>query len=429
VSAPDDSTSGRAPLGAAFSRVWAASVLSNLGDGVLVAALPLVAATLTRDPVAFAAVSVAGTLPWLVLSLPAGVIIDRFERRRIMVATNAWRALLLAALGTAVVLDRAGIVTLAVLAFGLGVGEVLFDNAAQTILPSIVEPAALERANGRLYAGEIVMNQFTGPPLGGLLFGLSAGLPILFDAGALMVAAGLLVGIGGSSAARAATLPARPDDALVLERDGFLTELREGIAWLRGNRLVRTFAILLAVLNGTASMGMATFALYAVGEGSILGLGPFGFSLLLTAGSVGSLLGTVTADRLILRFGRTRLLWAELGLSVATALAYALAQGPALVVAAAILGSAGGLVWNVITVSLRQRIIPDRLLGRVNSAYRFLGWGAMPVGGLIGGVVARVYGLRAPRFLAAAITALALVPASRVLRTELVESAVRGDAD
>jgi MFS family permease len=427
------------PLGPVFARVWTASVLSNLGDGVLVAALPLLAATLTRDPVAFAAVSVAGTLPWLVLSLPAGVLIDRLDRRRIMIATNAWRALLLAGLGTAVVLDRAGVVALAVIAFGLGIGEVLFDNAAQTLLPSIVGPAQLERANGRLYAGEIVMNQFAGPPLGGLLFGLSAGLPILFDAGALVVAAGLLLAIGGASAARAAVTPPAPSDVAdgpsfeaggptaAAPAGGFVAELREGIAWLRAHRLVRTLAMLLAVLNGTASMGMATFALYAVGEGSILGLGPLGFSLLLTAGSIGSLVGSAVADRLTLRFGRTRLLRVELGISVVAPLAYATASGPVPVILAAIVGSAGGIVWNVITVSLRQRLIPDRLLGRVNSAYRFLGWGAMPLGALIGGLVARTFGLRAPWYLAAAVTALALVPAARVLRTDLVDPATAGD--
>lgn len=423
-------------LGTAFARVWTASVLSNLGDGVLVAALPLLAASLTRDPVAFAAVSVAGTLPWLVLSLPAGVVVDRFERRRIMVATNAWRALLLGVLGVTVLLDRAGIPALVVIAFGLGVGEVLFDNAAQTLLPSIVPPAQLERANGRLYAGEIVTNQFVGPPLGGLLFGLSAGLPILFDAGALVVAAGLLAGIGGATAARAAVtssvaVPASdavagPGGVNGPARARFVDDLREGVAWLRGNRLVRTLALLLAVLNGTAAMGTATFALYAVGEGSVLGLGPLGFSVLLTAGSIGSLVGSAAADRLVRRFGRTRLLWAELAVSVATPLAYATARGPVPVVVAAVVGGAGGIVWNVITVSLRQRLIPDRLLGRVNSAYRFLGWGAMPIGALVGGAVARGWGLRAPWFLAAAVTALALVPAVRVLRTDLVEAAAGG---
>lgn len=419
----------RTRLGPRFARLLVAGGLSNLGDGVRSAALPLVAAGLTRDPLAFSTVAIAGTLPWLVLSLPAGVIVDRVERRRLMVGANVVRALLLAGLGLALVADRGSVALLALVALGLGSCEVLFDNAAQTLLPSLVDPAALERANGRLSSAEIVTNQFAGPPLGGALFAFAVALPVLVDAGLLAAAAVLVAGLPRGSVPAPPPASAGGSDAAAPVTRGFVADLREGVAWLARHRLLRTLALLLAVLNGTGAMGMAVFALYATGEGSILGLGPLGFSLLMTAGSAGALAASLVADRLVECMGRARALWASLVAFVVAPLGFAIAGGVALVVVASILTAGMGVVWNVITVSLRQTVIPDRLLGRVNSAYRFLGWGAMPIGAAIGGAVARVGGLRAPWWLAAALTAAALPFAAGVVRGDVIEAARRETAD
>jgi MFS family permease len=404
----------------AFRRLLGASALANLGDGVRAAGLPLLAATLTRDPVAFSAVAVAGSLPWLLLSLPAGVLVDRIDRRRLMVGANVWRGAVLGVLGLAVASGRAGVLTLVLAALALGAGEVVFDNAAQTILPAIVAVETLESANGRLYAVELTANQFVGPPLGGLLFALGAALPILLDAGLLLVAALLLTGV----VPRASPDVAAPS---VPQREPFLVALREGLRWLRAHRLLRTLALLLAVMNGTASMAFATFALFSVGEGSVLGLGAFGFSLLLTAASAGSLLATLVADRLVLAFGRGRVLWTTLIGAVLVPLTIGSTSRVAVVAAASVVFGFTGVVWNVVTVSLRQTIIPSRLLGRVNSVYRFLGWGAMPIGAAIGGLVAGAYGLRAPWFVAATVCLVALVPAVPIVRTAVIEAARRGE--
>lgn len=420
-------------LGPAFSRLLVASGFANLADGVRSVALPLVAATLTRDPLVFSAVAVAGSLPWLVLSLPAGVLVDRIERRRLLVVANAVRTLLLVALTLAIVADRAGIALLVLVALGLGTAEVVFDNAAQTLLPSLVPSAGLERANGRLAGMEIVANQFAGPPLGGALFAVAIALPVALDAG-LIAGSGLLVLALPRALAPAAALASATDGTGARARGagaaGFLEELREGVAWLAQHRLLRTLALLLAVLNGTGAMGSATFALFATGEGSVLGLGPFGFSVLLALGSAGAFGASLVADRLVLAYGRAGPLWVSLIVFALAPLAIALAEGP-IVVALALAATAGmGVVWNVITVSLRQAVIPDRLLGRVNSAYRFLGWGAMPVGAAIGGLVARIGGLRAPWLLAAALTMLALPFALRDVRSSTIDAAraaARGD--
>jgi MFS family permease len=405
-------------VSSAFRRLLGASALSNLGDGVRMAGLPLLAASLTRDPVAFSAVAVAGSLPWLLLSLPAGVLVDRVDRQRLMVGANVWRGGVLALLGIVVATGRASIVALVAAALALGAGEVVFDNAAQTLLPSIVAREGLEKANGRLFAVELTTNQFVGPPLGGALFALGAALPLLLDAGVLLLAAVLLGGM---------LVRPTPDDrdGVPAPREPFLVALRGGLRWLREHRLLRTLALLLAVMNGTTSMALATYALYAVGEGSILGLGPVGFSLLLTAGSAGSLLATFVADRLVLAFGRGPVLWTTLVGAVLVPLAIGTTSSVSVVAVAFVVFGFTGVVWNVVTVSLRQAIIPTRLLGRVNSVYRFLGWGSMPLGAALGGLVAGAFGLRAPWLLAAAISLVALVPAVPIVRSSVIEAARR----
>lgn len=444
-------TTTRAGLGRNYAKLWSASVVSNLGDGIDVAALPLLAEALTRDPILFAGVAVAGRLPWLLLSLHAGAIADRVDRRRLMHVSNLARFALMAGLGAAVLTDSASIWLLYVISLGLGSFEVLFDNAAQTILPSIIDRDQLERGNSRLFAGEIVANQFAGPPLGALLFGISAALPILLDAGTFLISAGLIIAMTGDyrngrrRLASATDAGPRPDGDLGLGpgvgSDIFsgpaasfapaspvrmLTEIREGLRWLWRHRLLRTLAILLAVMNGTSMMGMAIFTLYVYGEGSILELDPVGYGLLLLTGAVGSLLGSLVSSRLVPFVGRGRALWATLLSMVAVPLAIGLTSQVWVVVIAQVTFGFGAVVWNVVTVSLRQTIIPDHLLGRVNSVYRFLGWGAMPIGSLLGGIVASGLGLRAPFFAAAALMTCGLLAGVGTITSTAIEETRAG---
>jgi MFS family permease len=449
-------------LGRNYAKLWTASVVSNLGDGVDSAALPLLAEALTRDPLLFAGVAVASRLPWLLLSLHAGAIADRVDRRRLMVASNLARFVLMSVLGVAVVTDTASIWLLYVVALGLGSFEVLFDNAAQTIMPSVITREQLERGNGRLFAGEIITNQFAGPPLGALLFGITAALPILLDAGTFLVSAGLIAAMTGSYRSsharidRSIDLEARPaaDTTAALDRDvvaeervanpatgpapgpaagphapsgpprrRLRTEIREGLAWLWQHRLLRTLAILLAAMNGTTMMGMSIFTLYVYGDGSVLGLDPIGYGLLLLSAAGGSLLGGLAAERLVPRVGRGPALWLTLLTAVAAPLSIGLTSRVWVVVAAQVVFGFGSVVWNVVTVSLRQSIIPDELLGRVNSVYRFLGWGAMPVGSLLGGLIAAGIGLRATFLAAAALMACMLLVGVRTITSAEIAGA------
>lgn len=441
-STPDD---GQPPLGANYWRLWSASVVSNTGDGISAVALPLLAESLTRDPLLFAGVAVAQRLPWLLFALQAGAIADRMDRRRLMWTSNAVRCVLMAALGVAVLGDVDSIWLLYAVSLALGVAETLFDNASQAILPAIVtDPDGLERANGRLFAGEIVTNQFVGPPLGGFLFGIAAAVPILVDAGTFAISAGLILAMTGSFVTRRRSAVDAPDadaagDAAVAPTPGAGTgtttsaprtrmrdEIREGLTWLWQHRLLRTLAVLLGVLNGTAMMAFAIFPLYAIGEDSVLGLGPVGFSLLLTSGAVGSVAGSLGAERFVARFGRGPTLWVTLASGVAVPLSIGLTSSIAVVVAANIVFGFTSVVWNVVTVSLRQTIIPDDLLGRVNSVYRFLGWGMMPLGSLLGGAVAAVGGIRAPFLLAAGLSLLAMLPVTRIITSREIDAARAG---
>lgn len=428
-SPPDGDAPAERRLGRNFAKLWTASTVSNLGDGIDSAALPLLAEALTRDPLLFAGVAVANRLPWLLFSLHAGAIADRMDRRTVMVVSNVARFLLMAGLGVAILTGNASIWLLYVIALGLGTFETLFDNAAQTILPSLVRRNQLEKANGRLLAGEIVTNQFSGPPLGAFLFGISAALPILVDAGTFAVSVGLLIWLTGTyrGGHRVVEAVEGLGEEVVAATSTMLAEIREGLRWLWQHDLLRTLAILLALANLTNMMGAAIFGLYAIGEESILQLEPLAFGFLLTAAAAGAFIATLLMQRIVDRVGRGPVLWVSLGSTVVIPLAIGLTSSPWVVAAAMALSGVTAVTWNVVTVSLRQTIIPDELLGRVNSVYRFMGWGAMPIGSILGGILGSLWGLRAPFLVAAAIMAIAFVPGVRRLSTDDIERARRGE--
>ena len=406
-------------LTSAYWRLWTASTVSNLGDGVDIAALPLLAATLTRDPRLVAGMGVAFTLPWLLFALPAGAIVDRLDRRRVMYRVNLVRTALVAVIALSVATGSASIWMLYAIALAMGFCETLFDNAAQAMLPAIVEPSLLEVANGRQYAAEIVANTFAGPPLGGVLFAVAASVPFWIDSGSFLISALLIATLAGSFRPAPAPGTALGADGSPARRS-LRHEIAEGVRWLQGHRLLRTLALLLGALNFANWLGMSTAVLFAQ---EILGLDDRGFGLLLAGMAVGGVLGGIFGARI----------------------AAALGPGPALVVSIAAIGfseAAVGLmsnalavaglfwisglfvpVWNIITVSLRQQIVPDHLLGRVNSVYRFLGWGSQPLGALIGGLLANAYGLRVPWWVGADLTAVCLVLAVPRITTNAIEAA------
>ena len=373
-----------------YRRLVVASGLSNLADGVFLVALPLVTLGVTREPGAFASVTLVGRLPWLFVALPAGALADRLDRRRTMTIVNLGRAALIGGLAGLVAGGWEELWLLYVIAFALGVGETLFDTAAQSILPGVVsDPDQLARANGRLYVVELTANQFIGPPLGGLLAGLALTGALGASAAAYLVAAGVLALLVGTFRPERTGPPTR-----------IRTDIAEGVRYLAGHRVLRTMALCTGLSNLWSTAFMAVFPLFAVAPGP-MGLSEAGFGLLLTAGAIGAVIGSVLADRIELVLGRTGALGVSMAIAPVSLAAPALTTSPWWVGAAGVV-TGTTVVWNVITVSLRQRIAPDHLLGRVNAGYRLLAWGTMPIGAGLGGLLGVTIGLRGAFWVATA---------------------------
>lgn len=388
------------PLGPNYQKLWTASAISNIGDGVRWTALPLLAASLTRDPAKVAAIDLAATLPWFLFALVAGALVDRIDKKMAMSIANGVRTLLMLGLGLAVLFDASSLIVLYVVAFLLGCAETIFDNSAQAIMPAVVQRSQLERANGRLYAAEIINNQFIGPPLGGFLFAAAAAVPFLLDSASFAISAVLIAAMGGSYQA-----PRGEADS----RTTIRTDIAEGLRWLWQHRLIRTLAIMLGIWNGVSMAGFSIFVLFAL---EILELSEVGYGILLGAGTVGSLAGSLAASRLS-KAGAGTTLIAMVLFGALSSLGIALTSNAFVVGLMSAIFGFTSVVWNVITVSLRQAIIPERLLGRVNSVYRLLGWGSMPIGAALGGIMGSVYGLRSPfvlQFVVLVIMALAALP-------------------
>ncbi len=386
------------PLGGPFRRLWTASTVSNLADGVLKVALPLVAVRYTDSPALVAGLTFALTLPWLLFALPAGALADRLDRRHAMIGANVARALLVVALAAvALVPDAGSIAVLYVVAFGVGVTETLYDTAAQSILPQVVPRTALPRANGRLYAAELTANQFVGPPLGGLL--VAAGAAVAFGLpGALWaLAVGLLVGLPGSY---------RPERTT---RTTLRADIAEGLRFLWHDRILRTLALMVGGINFASNAAFAIFVLYAVGPDSPLGLSEPAYGVLLTTTAVGAFAGSFVAERVVALLGRARSLALTVLSTVALVGVPAVTTDAWVIGAVYAVGGAGIAVWNVVTVSLRQRITPDALLGRLNSCYRLLAWGTMPLGAAAGGLLGELFGLRSVFVVMAAVSAATLL--------------------
>lgn len=421
AAATDAAAEAKPRLTSAYWRLWTAGTISNLGDGVDAAALPLLAATLTRDPRLVAGMGVAFSLPWLLFALPAGAIVDRLDRRRVMYRVNVVRAVLVAAIALSVGTGTASIWLLYAIALAMGFCETLFDNAAQSIVPAIVDASLLEVANGRQYAAELVANTFAGPPLGGVLFAVAASVPFWLDSGSFLISAVLIATLAGSFRPAGAAAAANGDGSgSGPAKRSLRREIAEGVRWLRAHKLLRTLALLLGALNFASWLGMSIAVLFAQ---DILGLDARGFGFLLAGMAVGGVLGGVFGHRIAAALGPGRALVVSIGAIGFSEAAVGLASNAWAVAALFWISGLFVPVWNIITVSLRQQIVPDVLLGRVNSAYRFLGWGSMPLGALAGGWLADAYGLRVPFLVGGAVTAVALVWALPRITTKAIDAA------
>jgi MFS family permease len=398
-------------LGLPFWRLWSSTTLSNLADGLVKIALPLVAATMTDSPALVAGVTLAVTLPWLLLALPVGALADRVDRRVAMVVANLARAAAVAALAAAVALGLGSSVTaiwvLYLVAVLLGSAETVHDTCAQSILPQLVARDRLARANGRLIAAELTANEFVGPPVGGLLVAAGTVAAFVTPAALWAVAVGALLLLRGSFAVqRQAPTTLRADVA-------------EGLRYLWRHRLLRTLATMTGLFNLATNATFAVFVLYAVGPDSAMRLSEAGYGLLFATIAAGSLVGALLADPIIGRLGRARSLVLGIVGGVVVVGPAALTTNWLVIAVAFLLGGVGNSLWNVVAVSLRQRITPDRILGRINSSYRLVAWGSRPLGAAAGGLLGELLGLRAVFAIAAGLILATLLGMTQVTDTAI----------
>lgn len=396
---PDEqlaSSAERDQLGRPFWQLWSASAGSNLADGVLKVCLPLYAIRVTESPALVAGITFALTLPWLFFALPSGALADRLDRRRMMVSANSVRALALLMLVTTIVTHTDSMVALYVTAALIGIAETLYDTSAQSILPQIVPRPLLARANGRLHMAEISANQFVGPPAGGFLIAGSAILAFALPAGLWVIAVVMLMLIPGSY-------------RVVHEhRRSLVRDIEEGVRFLKGHAVLSRLAVITGVANFSGSAVWSILVLYMVGPDSRIGMSEPGFGVLLTSTALGSVIGSLVAEQFERRFGRNLALAIAIAGGSFYAGAAAVGTNPISIGSLLFVGGLSGAIWNVIAVSFRQQVTPDRLLGRVNSAYRLVAWGTMPIGAFVGGVLAEGLGLR-PTFVLMWIIALTTV--------------------
>lgn len=385
------------PLPPAYWRLWTASTISNLGDGVFIVALPLLAARLTRSELSIAFIGVAAALPWLLLSLPIGAIVDRGDHRRLMVRADAFRTVVIGALAIAVAAHHARVWMLWVVAGGLGVAEVFFDNASQSIVPAIVDPELLEKANGRRFAAETTANNFVGTLIGSVLFAAALWLPFGIDSATFAIAAVLVLTL---------RLAGPPPHERRHRSTTLRAEMAEGLRWLFRHRVLRG----LAVTASVAVVGMQmTAAIYVLFAQDFLHISDRWYGALIAVGAVGAVIGGLVAERALRMFGMLFSLYAIVVMWIVCMFAEGFWPRLWVGFTATAAMAFATTVWNTITISLRQRVVPAHLFGRVNSVYRWVVWGSVSIGAAIGGVVSRWWGLRAPFFIGAVFGGIGLV--------------------
>ena len=390
-----DSPGGvRRGLGTAFGRLVVANLSSSLADGIARTAAPLLAARLTDDPLLISAVAAAALLPWLLFAIPAGVLVDRVDRRRALALANGVRAGV--ALGL-VVLVATGTLTIWLLLLVVvvfGAMETVYDGAVRAVVPSLVGRADLPRANSRIEGGELVVQNFVAGPFTSALFAAAVVVPLGVNAGAFAVAAGLALALPAAAAGRRRSASGTGTGTGTGTGSGtgepdlpWYRQLADGFRYLAGHRMLRTLWLLSTVVGLCWAAGQATWVLFVLDR---LRVPEALFGTFMLAGAVGGILGAMAVGPARARFGTGVVMATTNLLATVSLLAVGLLPTVAVAAAGLALSSAAVTAWNVLMMSLRQSVIPDHLLGRVHGTWRTLLWGTMPVGSLLGGLLARV---------------------------------------
>ena len=383
-------------LGPSYYRLLTAYTISNVGNGVLIAALPLLVASKTRNPLAISGLMVAAGLPWLLIGPFSGAIVDRVDRRSAMVLAESARAVVMGAAAFYVFGGGDSIVALYALLIVVGVGETFFDASGIALLPGLVTPVQLDTANGWLFGAQTLAHRFLGPPLGGWLFVFAAWVPLGIDAVSFLAAALVVLWLPRRA-------PRKPSKGV---GGGLLAETVEGIRWVWRDSVLRAFVVATGVLHFATGAGLSVLVLVAQDRFELTG---FGFGLTISALAFGFILGYIGAPSVSARFPRARicvssLIGAAIGFSLVAGSSVALVGGLGL----ALVGASAAQL-DVVSISYRQAGVPDRILGRVMAGFLFVGHGATPIGALMGGLVAAWVGV-GYTYLAAALSVVLVAP-------------------
>ncbi len=389
-------------LGRDFRWLWGSAALTNLGDGMLLAAGPLLVTTVSRDPLAVGLSVTMQYLPWVLLGVPAGAIVDRVDRRRLAIAVNLLRAAVLAVLALSIATGVVNLVIIYVALFLIGTAETFADNAASALIATRVPKAHLGIANARLMGTSIVANQLAGPPLGALVFGLGMALPFAAD--------GLLALGGAIFLARMVRKPwARPEGPPRHIRH----EIADGFTWLWRHPPVRTLALTIFIFNITFWGPYSVYVLLATER---LGLDAFGFGLLITVGAIGGLIGSGSYGWLERHYALSTLMRVGLLLETVTHLILAVTTSAPVAALTLTLFGIHAVVWGTTSTTVRQRAVPAALMGRVTSVYMLGNVGGAVIGSVVGGVLAQQLGVTAPFWFGFFGSAVVLVAIWRALK-------------
>ena len=372
-------------LGRSFRWLLASSVISNVGDGIALAAGPLLVASQTRDPLLVSMALLAQQLPNLLFGLPAGAIADRFDRRRIVAAVNLIRAAVLVVLAATILGGAVSIAIVLAVLFVLGTAEIFADVSSSSLVPRVVPRAHLGIANARLTGSFLLTNQLLAPPIGAFLFSVGMALPFAANAACFALGAVLV--------SRVVTDVAEVVAERARERGSLRAEMADGVRWLIAHPPMRTLALTIIAFNVTYGAAWSVLVLYASER---LGMDAVGFGLLTTAIAVGGIIGTTAYGGLERRFSLADIMRVGLLIETFTHLTLAITTSPAVALVTMVVFGAHAFVWGTTSTVVRQRAVPDELLGRVTGVYTIAVIGGMVVGTPIGGLLAREFGITAP---------------------------------
>jgi MFS family permease len=372
-------------LGRDFRWLLSSSLINNAGDGIVLAAGPLLVASQTHDPFLVSLAVMFDYLPWMLFGLVGGVAADRFNRRLLVIAANIVRALVLVGLVATIVTGTVNIALILGAILILGTAEVFADSASSTLMPSIVARDDLAVGNARMQGAFIMVNQLVAPPIGAFLFAVGMALPFATNAAAFLLGAVLITrissGVGDVAAARSG------------ERPHFVADLVEGVRWLAGHAAMRTLAVTIFTFNVTFGAAMGVLVLYAAQR---LNMDAVGFGLLTTAAAAGGVVATVSYVALTRRFSLGNIMRVGLLIETLTHLTLAVTTSPIIALAIMFVSGIHGFTWGTTATTVRQRVVPNELLGRVGGVMRFAGYGGLVIGTPIGGLIASQYGITAP---------------------------------